>query len=454
MDPKSRAAQLKEGLGDFSIGPGHAYVTRVLGGTTAPAPGAQPRRLAHFVHLSDLQLLDDESPARVGILDAVGDLNSAFRPHEGHACRFVEAAVRTINALHAKDPVDFVLLGGDNIDNAQANEADWVLAMLSRDSQTIDCDSGSDDDPIPGPDNDVKDPFVSAGLSAPFLWVNGNHDVLFQGNLEVSPALSTLAQSSSPSLGTRDYRLPEAPMVTTDVPPDARREMLMPKALLERVAAHEGGHGLTAEQAATGRAFYTRDLPGSPVRFLIMDTTSQAGGARGMLRRSELDRYVRPALDRALSERKLVVITSHHGWYALTKDGGMFGSEKDDAVTTREWLAFVDAYPNVIASVVGHAHEHRVGSYTMPSGREIWEVLTASLLDYPGQFRELELIDQDNGWLTLRATCIDFKDDGDPILQEGRRLMYLDWVTGWAPDPERGPEHLNVELWMKNPFAE
>ena len=63
------------------------------------------------------------------------------------------ASVRTINALHAKDPFAFTLMGGDNADSAQTNEVEWVLSILSG-APSVECDSGDDNDPVPGADND------------------------------------------------------------------------------------------------------------------------------------------------------------------------------------------------------------------------------------------------------------------------------------------------------------
>ena len=74
-----------------------------------------------------------------------------------------------------------MVLGGDNADNAQQNELDWFLSILDG-APSVECDSGKDDDPVTGPDNDPKDPFVAEGLKVPWLWVTGNHDILNQGN--------------------------------------------------------------------------------------------------------------------------------------------------------------------------------------------------------------------------------------------------------------------------------
>ncbi|HEV2791526.1 MAG TPA: hypothetical protein VGV69_09545, partial [Solirubrobacterales bacterium] len=62
-----------EGFDQLTTGPGEGYVVRE-GGFGAPQPGREGRRvsLAYFGQLSDFQLADEESPARVEFLDPAG----------------------------------------------------------------------------------------------------------------------------------------------------------------------------------------------------------------------------------------------------------------------------------------------------------------------------------------------------------------------------------------------
>jgi 3',5'-cyclic AMP phosphodiesterase CpdA len=449
--PQNRLYMLDDGLGAVSIEAGLDYLPRVLGAQTAPAPGASPRLLTRFVHLADLQLTDDESPARVARLDTTGDTNGAFRPQEGHGCRMVDAAVRTINEINDSTQLDFVLLGGDNADNAQTNEVDWVLTLLGQGGGQVDCDSGADDDLTRGPNNDVKDPFTATPLAVPYKWMTGNHDILVQGNFSIDADFKALAIGSEPKLGTRDYRLFGAPVVTSEVPADPRRSLLSRTELMEKVARDGDGHGIGPDQVETGKAYYHFDIPGTELRFVILDTSAESGGSEGILRKADITRFVKPALDQALAEKKSVVLSAHHGLHTITTNGGELGYQQPDVYSKDEWLAFLGNYPNVVYSIVGHSHQHRVRAYQASPSTAFWEVLTASLLDFPGQFRVIEIYDQDNGWLMLRATCVDFKDFGDPMLKESRELMYMDWVSGWGLDGAGERGDLNVELWVKKP---
>lgn len=429
---------------------GQPHVPQVAGGGAPPAPGPNPQRLLHFVHLADTQLPDDESPGRMAKLDGLGDTNGAFRPQEGYACRIISAAVRTINAIHRQDPVAFVLLGGDNADNAQENEIDWVLKLLGSKAETLHCDSGDDDDLEQGPGNDPKDPFMTEGLLVPFKWVNGNHDILVQGNFAIDELFQQLTTGSDPRLGTRDYRLFGGPVVTTPVVADPQRVFLSRQEIMRRVATHEDGHGVGAAQMAHGKAFYSFDVPGTELRFIVLDTAAETGGSEGVLHKADIDALLIPMLDAARAEGKLVILNGHHSTAALTLDGGVFGVKQDDALTQTQWLELLDAYPEIMFSVVAHSHTHRVRELALPSGRHIFEIMTASLLDFPGQFRDIEIFDENNGYLRMHATCVDYATD-DRLALEARDLMFVDWASGWGLNGE-APDHFkNVDLWVKKP---
>jgi 3',5'-cyclic AMP phosphodiesterase CpdA len=453
-NPSSYDAMLdyeKRGFGDLVVQPGQPYVTRVIDGSTPPAPGPNAARILRFATLADLQLADDESPTRLAQYDSADITSAAARPEDAYLCRMTNAAVRTINALHAKDPIAFTLLGGDNADSAQTNELEWALGILSGAAQ-VKCDSGEDDDLVPGPDNDGKDPFVAMGLAMPWKWVTGNHDVLVQGNVKIDDGNRAAVVADTANGGTRNYAEGGAIETGDFVIPDPKRALLSRTDLMTKVAGDKDGHGLGDAEKASGRATYTFDVPGTSFRFLVIDSAHEMGGSEGVIRQSEVDRVIKPALDKAQADGKWVVLASHHSATSLTLDGGAFGFKETDALSTDQWLAFVGQYPNVLFSMVGHSHENRVRPMTPSTGHAWWEVMTAAIADFPHQFRVVEIYDQDNGWIMMRTAAVDFSVEGDPVAEEGRRRGVIDLTSGWMPNDGTGTANdRNVELWIKKP---
>ena len=280
LDPRIPADVTKaiaDGYGDITLGPGEPVLPRTFDDTPAPAPGPGAKLLVRFVHLADTQLSDDESPARLANYDEAAD--GAFRPQEGHLCRMLNAAVRTINRIHVDTPLSFVLLGGDNTDNSQSNELDWFMSILDG-APRVECDSAVDNDVIPGPDNDPKDPFGPVALDVPWRWVTGNHDLLRQGTWPTSAYLGEPIGVTATG-GTRDYSQPGSPLVTGTgtVIADPKRAFVMEADQLMRVASAGDGHGITPEALELGRAFYTFDVEGTPLRIFVISTAAATGCA-------------------------------------------------------------------------------------------------------------------------------------------------------------------------------
>lgn len=448
-NPESRAEMLAEGYGEIVEGPGEPHRTLAPPGQTPPAPGASPKLLVRFVHMPDLQINDDESPTRLVSFDSPGATAGAFRPQDHDLCRMANAAVKTVNALHADEPIQFVLLGGDNADSAQQNEVDWVLGVLT--GGNVHCDSGADDDPLPG-EVDGKDPFDAPGLDVPWYWVTGNHDILVQGNLVVTPERETTVLGTSAPGGTRDWSQPGGPPFKGPVVADPARHLLPRAELMARVSANADGHGIGPDQVASGKAIYTFDVPDTPLRFLVIDTAAETGGSEGVLHQADIDAVIKPLLDQAQADGKWVSLASHHATSSLGDGTGLGGTQQPDAVTEDDWLTFVGAYPNVIFSFVGHSHENRVRHLAPTSGRAFWEIMTSALADFPHQLRIIEIWDQDNGWLSLEATSVDFAVFGDPAAKEGRTLGTLEYVAGWTPAGAPGTlDDRNVEVWIERP---
>lgn len=447
--PEVLAQMLAEGYGDTEMGNGEPISSWTLDGAAPPAPGPNAHLLLRFAHLADAQIPDDESPVRVCSLDAPTLTAAAFRPQDAHQCRILNAAVRTLNAVHRETPLSFVLLGGDNIDSAQANELDWFRAILNG-APSVECDSGQDDDPTPGPANDPKDPFFPEGLAVPWLWVTGNHDILVQGNFPISK-YEVEAVSGYAAVGTRDWSVPGGPILKGTVPADERRALLNRPALLDKLLEDEGGHGVGAATKALGKAYYTHDVEGTPIRVITLDTASETGGANGVIRRADLEGFIKPALEQAKADAKWVILTSHHASITLGDGSGLGAEPQTDAVLAPEWLSVVGGYDNVLMHVGGHVHQHIVLPIKPEGGHAYWELHTAALADYPHQMRVVEVWDQDNGLLTIRGLVLDYATDGDALAEEGRRIGVTDFTAGWMDDGRGGAADRNVDLWIKKP---
>lgn len=452
LDPRVPAdldQLLADGYGAYTLGPGEPIQDVTLDGAPPPSPGASPSLWTRFVHLADVQLADDESPTRVALLDSPDALTSSFRPAEGHACRVLNAAVRTIDAIAAEHGLDFVLLGGDNIDSAQANELEWFISIL--DGELVHCDSGVDDDPIAGPDNDPKDPFTPVGLDVPWRWVNGNHDVLVQGNFPIV-GLAAQAIAGDAAGGTRDWSLPGGPVVSGTIAADERRALVSVAAIMDRLAASPGGgDGIDDAVRSRERLLYNFIVGDAPLEIVVVDTAAATGAASGVIHQQDLDDYVLPALDAAEAAGRAVIVASHHCSTSLSDGGGFGGTPQDDAVLTDAWQAFLGEHPAVIMHLCAHSHTHRVRAITPLGGHAYWEVATASLADQPQEMRVLEIRDEDNGALSITGVAIDFAVTDDPLADAGRMRSITDYTAGWDGIGDGTVSDRNVRLWIPWP---
>jgi metallophosphoesterase (TIGR03767 family) len=237
------AASLVPGDGEgwvrFSEGPG--WPLEVRAELAEPKRDREDRReaLATIVHLTDIHVIDAQSPTRVEFVDRLEDpgtlkpgaLSSAHRPQETLCGHVSDAMIRALAAIGVGPvtgrPFDCAVSTGDNTDNQQENEVDWFIALLDG-GRPVEINSGDpdryegvqDDDPLtydfsyyhPDPhavDDDYKRvfgfpdrpglldaviaPFTPVGLPCPWYSVYGNHDGLVQGNMPDIPPLEQIS---------------------------------------------------------------------------------------------------------------------------------------------------------------------------------------------------------------------------------------------------------------------
>lgn len=466
-DSKITEDFLAAGYGEIVARPGEKHTVRGIGmGDAPPTPTAGAKLLARFVHMPDFQLLDDESPSRFAMIDDAGE-NFAYaaRPHDAEMCALVNQAIHTVNQVHAAAPLDFVLLGGDNIDNGQANEADWVLDILDG-TGTVKCDSGDVDDPIPGPANDGKDAFTPEGLKAPWYWVTGNHDVLYNGNMSfidattgaLDPAKVALSTGTTSPSGTRVYTGATWKTTNAATVADAKRVPLTRKQLLQKVHDKAGGpgpagHGIGAPQLASGKAIHAWDV-GARLRMIAFDTAAETGAAGGIARKGDVDGYLKPLLDQAKADGKIVMVTMHHALDQLGDGTGAYGAKQSDAMDPAAFKELLSGYDNVIASVVGHTHANRIEWVAGGAGgaRGFWEIMTSAIADWPQQVRVFEIYEESPTVIRLRVTAVDLdftSGSTATAATRGRKLCAMDWATGWGGGFTGALDDRNVDVFVK-----
>jgi metallophosphoesterase (TIGR03767 family) len=279
-------------------GPGEPHLVRTDLGVRPEKGRAERRRpVVAFAQLTDMHLVDVQSPARVEWTDRFNDGNpgnnlvfsAAYRPHEMLSVQVADAMVRAIEQVGRGPvtgaPLAFTMSTGDNVDNCQRNETRWHIDVL--DGERVRPDSGdhssyegvaawdfTDDPhywhPDPVPDSATADlartkygfptipglleaarrPFKPLGLSMPWYIAYGNHDGLVQGNFPQSFQLNNIAVGSAkvvaPPAGlseddvlsglVTDPQFMQHSLLTapvTTVTPDADRHVLTRKETVE-----------------------------------------------------------------------------------------------------------------------------------------------------------------------------------------------------------------------------
>jgi 3',5'-cyclic AMP phosphodiesterase CpdA len=440
------------GTGTLQRGPAEPLLDR-----TALAPRSRPvRTLATFVQISDPEITDAQSPARLEMLDRYGSpFTSAFRPQETLTGQVLAASLATADAFHPQAAV----FTGDLIANDQENELDELLATLR--GGRVDPDSGgpgyqgvqaaSDPDPYyyrpevdppqhPGLLGEAVRPFVSPGLPVPWYPVVGDHDLLVQGNLPATPETNAIAIGSRKLVtldpaalrlvgtGVLKPRLVSAllahglPGKWMRVTPDPRRRELAPAQVLARLrrASGVGGQGRLLD--------YTFPL-GHALVGIALDTVSRTGNAEGVIRSSQV-RWLREQLQAA--GRRSVMVFSHS---AVTS---CIGGEAA--------LALLDHDSHVVAAVSGGSHRSAIAPRRTPAGG-YWLISTSSLIDYPQQVRAFRLLQTANGGRVLETWMLD-PDPRNRLASISLELSYLDFQGGRPQDFAGTAADRNASLYL------
>ncbi|MBI5092483.1 MAG: metallophosphoesterase [Candidatus Hydrogenedentes bacterium] len=464
-----------------------------------PQPNPTGVHWLRFAQITDVHIVDDESPARAVRADHL--ISSSWRPQEAYATQVLDATLNVINQHHTGKlapalPMDFVLVTGDLTDSALHNELRWFMDTM--DGKQILPDSGALDgaqreaDPLDNP----KLEFQATGLAMDIPWYTafGNHDGLVVGTFGIDRAAADPQGWTSPLFGPvaavlglhaltpATNRLnpvaAQSPAIIAGGPgpmdpvtlqlqinqlgagpiaSDAQRHFSSRAQFIEEhfnSTTTPAGHGLTDSNRVSGKYWYSlHPKAGAPIRVIVLDTAAPDPTplgfpiSYGVMTREQFESFLKPEIRAAQAAGEFVIVVSHHP----STDFNL--PYPADTVSTPEFRSYLSSQANVIAHLCGHTHRHKVSAIS--GFFPYYEIETGSLIDYPQEGRIFDVFYlPESGDVRLESRMVSHMEDPTRLSAESFRRAQIDAANGKsAEDAEAAEEFATLFPDPKSDFG-
>ncbi len=475
LSPVEVSKYAQNGYGAWHHGPALKYDRRIdlLPATYVAAPGADRATLLRFFAISDIHITDKESPSSAIFLGIKDHVPSGYSPVMLGTTQVLDAAVQSINAIHKRNPVDFGISLGDACNNTQYNELRWYIDVI--DGKAITPSSGVH----AGAETvDYQKPFQAAGLDKSIKWYQtlGNHDHFWMGTNPVNDYLRPVYVGeeilklgeifTDPDginrrdfyMGSLDGSTPYGNVIGAGpvesftkpqkVVADPQRRSLTRKEWMREFFATSSspvGHGFTQSNIGNDFACYSfHPKSALPIKVIVLDDTqtdedasppmsetSSPGYGHGSLDKQRYDWLVKE-LDDGQAAGQLMIIAAHIP-IGVEPAKSFVGWNSLAYVSEPKLIAKLHEYPNLILWVAGHRHDNSITAFKSPEpGRPelgFWQVETASLRDFPQQFRMFEIVLNGDNTISVFATDVDpAAKEGSPALQSRAYAVAIEQI--------------------------
>lgn len=427
-----------------------------------PAATSPSKTLVRFFAITDIHIIDKESPCQTIYLELLMGLEtSTYSPTMLYTTQVLDAAIQTVNALHKQNPIDFGISLGDASNSTQYNETRWYIDVI--DGKVITPSSGAH----AGADTiDYQKPFKAAGLNPAIPWYQaiGNHDHFCIGSIppdagdlrgnytssEVIAMANVLAYANDIYnsanhqlyyMGVIDGSTPYGDVIKagkvgspgftsppTVVPDPDRRSLTKPEWVNEffKTSTSPVGHGFNLVPAGQEKGFACYSfVPKAtvPLKVIVLDNTQREDdGSTSIHGHGFLDRarwnWLKAELAAGDTAGQLMIIAAHipigvqpKGTFMEWFDNSANPSSVQNAVDLPGLLAELHSHPNLLMWMAGHRHVNAVKAFvsddaTKPE-RGFWQVETSSLHDFPQQLRMFDIKLNSDYSISIVTTNVD-----------------------------------------------